>query len=121
MFSKYEESLRHALEENINFQFYNWENQMKLCFQCTEDEHTSEQREVITHVTLQKDLSSINIEVTIYHTYGIEEDEPNYAGTSSVPLNEEAYFQMSTVQEPLFTYEFYKYLISEFKKLRINS
>lgn len=121
MFSKYEESLRHALEENINFQFYNWESQMKLHFQCTEDEHTSEQRNVMTNITLQKDLSSINVEVMIYYTYGVEEDEPYYAGTSSVPLNEEAYFQMSTVQEPLFSYDFYKFLFGEFKKLRINS
>ncbi|EPE1232847.1 hypothetical protein ACSGOQ_006125 [Escherichia coli] len=121
MFSEYEEAIKHNIEDSHNFQFYNWDELMKLYLQWVEDEETSEQRTVMLNISLRKDLSSISVEVMTSSTYAEEDHNPYVSGTSPVPKTEEEYFQTSTVQEPLFTYEFYKYLIGEFKKMRINS
>ena len=117
MFSEYEEAIKRNLED-YNFQFYIWDELMRLCLQWMENEETPDKRTVILNILLHKDLSSINIEVS---TYVGEDYNPYVSYTSPVPKTEEEYFQMSTVQEPLFTYEFYKYLVGEFKKMRINS
>ncbi|EON7861261.1 hypothetical protein HI145_RS01240 [Escherichia coli] len=118
MFSEYEEAITRNLEDLHNFQFYNWDKLMRLYLQWDEDEETSVQRTVMLNISLRKDISSIDVEVS---TYTGEDYNPFVSGTSPVPKTEEEYFQMSTVQEPLFSYEFYKYLIGKFKKMRINS
>lgn len=118
MFREYEEAITRNLEDSHNFQFYNWDELMKLYLQWDEDGETSERRTVMLNISLRKDLSSINVEV---YPYSGEDYNPYVSGTSPVPKTEEEYFQTSTVQEPLFTYEFYKYLIGKFKKMRINS
>lgn len=118
MFSEYEEAIKHNIEDSHNFQFYNWDELMKLYLQWDEDGETSDRRTVMLNISLRKDLSSINVEV---YPYSEEDHNPYVSGTSPVPKTEEEYFQTSTVQEPLFTYEFYKYLIGKFKKMRINS
>ncbi len=120
MFSEYEEAIKRNLED-YKFQFYIWDKLMRLCLQWMENEETSEQRTVMLNISLRKDLSSISVEVMTSSTYAEEDHNPYVSGTSPVPKTEEEYFQTSTVQEPLFTYEFYKYLIGEFKKMRINS
>ncbi|EHU8780997.1 hypothetical protein N0S44_000227 [Escherichia coli] len=117
MFSEYEEAIKRNLED-YKFQFYIWDELMRLCLQWMENKETPEQRTVILNILLHKDLSSINVEVS---TYVGEDYNPYVSYTSPVPTTEEEYFQMSTVQEPLFTYEFYKYLIGEFIKMRIKS
>lgn len=121
MFSEYEEAIKHNIEDSHNFQFYNWDELMKLYLQWVEDEETPDQRTVMLNISLHKDLSSISVEVMTSYTYGEEEHNPYVSCTSPVPKTEEEYFQMSTVQEPLFSYDFYKYLVGEFKKMRINS
>lgn len=79
---------------------------------------TSDEKVAMFNITMEKDFSTVHFSLQTDYTYGEDEDGFYSAGRSDVPKSEEEYFQMSTVNDLGFRWEFYEYLIALFEGLR---
>lgn len=103
---------------NRDSRYYEVQYHQVLKLEWTSKPDTSDEKLIMFSITLEKNLSTVHFSLQIDYTYGEDEDNFYTAGRTDLPHSEEEYFQMSTVHDLGFRWEFYQYLLSVFEQLR---
>lgn len=103
---------------NTDSQYFQYQLHQVLKLEWTSKPDTSDEALVIFKITMDNDLELVDFSMEVNYTYGEDEDNKYTAGSTDVPHSEEEYFQMSTIQDLGFRWEFYEYLINVFKGLK---
>lgn len=89
-----------------------------LKLEWTSHEDTSDEVLVVFDITMDKNFEVVDFSLQVDYTYGEDENNTYTSGSSTVPKSEEDYFQLSTVQDLGFRWEFYQYLCELFGNLK---
>lgn len=119
----FQTTIRRAIQKYFDgngdgFKYFGFDTHQFLKFVLTENKDTVKEIQHEFQFTLSCDGSVLDFSIQTNHTYGEDEDERWTSVTLSVPKSEEEHFQMSTVKDILFDWEFFEYLSDVFLKLR---